>query len=62
MKIKSSINLAIDAIHHVMKGIAFDANVALKDQNAPPMMKKRLQLYQDYTEAIKILEKIRDEN
>ena len=62
MKIKSAINLAIDAIHHTMKSLAFDANIALKDQNAPPSMKKRLQLYQDYIEAIKVLEKIRDEN
>lgn len=39
-------------IKECMKPIAFDANIAKSMNNAPPVMEKRLKLYQKFEEAL----------
>jgi hypothetical protein len=48
--------IAYECILAAMRPIAFNANVALSDPNAPPVMKTHLERYKKLAEALKIIE------
>lgn len=49
---KEFMKIAKLCIKECMKPIAFDANIAKSMNNAPPVMEKRLKLYQKFEEAL----------
>lgn len=50
---KDAARIAIECIQKEMHRIAFDANVAMRDPQAPPSMQVKLTRYQQYAKAVK---------
>ena len=53
---KRALELAQECIAKEMRPIAFDANVAINDENAAPVMHQRAARYAELAAALKLIE------
>lgn len=55
---RESLKLAMESMRLEMKPLSFDANVAMNDPNAPPMMQGRLKRYKQIVAAMQTIEEM----
>lgn len=53
---REAFRLAVECIQEVMKPLAWDANMASRDKNAPPGMVARRDKYRKLAQALMIIE------
>jgi hypothetical protein len=48
----------MESLRREIRAVAFDANVAMRDPNAPPSMQRALEKHKELAEALQTLEKM----